>query len=465
MIETKVQNNTEPWKQEIPEHSETAGTLRPEETLPLIGSFTQSSLEWAEQENKDGKLSDYDLGTETRVHDAALNELASLRVDQGDTVRDTIYDRQIELEKALEGDVSSDPNRSGELMDLYTQLAGVMLLQKMHNSLEDVVDTLAQTHGNGEKSVTANRAAAINELIATHNEQAARSPEATNDSPEVREAQARVAAEEERRAAQPQPVEATVNDARQKVTEALGGIGEKERRALIGQVAAAAEGATRIHTDIPLGTKLKSNGGDYVPIGGFNSFGDGLKAESGFHREMLADASVAEAVVFAPDTVTSYRTETEVVQSGKGFRKKTQEVKREVADREVPVMVFNPATGKEEPGVKVAYQFNGNRVDGRPYDGPMYRTESNRPGNKLTVEATIPESLAFKFQEAVMKDPALAREFAQALLVNNGISNEKWNSAVRPPYDQLPSDWQLSVTNSQKDGAGHKVVNRQAVKV
>jgi len=455
MTETLApQNEPQTWQRELPLHREGAGVIKPEETLALIGSFTQSSLEGYKQDNETGELSDQAFSIKQRIHAAAHEQLAMLKAEEGVSVLDTIADRQKELETVLS--TPSGGNRSSaEGTNLLVQLAGVKLLNEMYINVEDMVDAFAQTQpGDGNKFNQRNRAAAINEIITRHNEQVSPSPENIADSPEMQEAKARINARYSEQAKQPQPTK-TVDDARQKVAEAFGGTGEKEQQALIVEVAQAAKGATRIYTDRPNGVKLKSNSGDYVPRDGFTSFGDGLPQDSLHVREKLEYGGSAEAFLFEPDTTTRYKTVTRTVETGGRFMKKTEQIEEQVRDGEVPTMVVNPATGQQELGIKVAYQFNGNQrsENGQTvyYEGPVYKTESGRGGNQLFVEATLPKSLADKLRQGIAGNPEVAREFAKTLALNNGITIQAWNNGVRPPYDQLPDGWEMTVADLQKD--------------
>ncbi|MCA0228304.1 hypothetical protein LCH21_02510 [Patescibacteria group bacterium] len=464
------QNETQAWKQELPLHREVAGTLQPGETLALIGSFAQSSLEARKEESETGELSDSDFREEQVVHLAALQQLSTLELGEGQTVNDVIYDRQKQLESAL-SDIGDDALRTAEKHRLSVQLKGVKLLDSTYLNVIDSVDSLATATGDGNKRNPRSRAIAINQLIEQHNEQVSPKSETIADSPEMREAQERINARYEEQAKQPQPTE-TVDDARQKVAEVFGDTGEKERQALIGEVAQAAKGATRIYTDIPKDIMLKSNSGDFRPIDGFNSFGDGLPQESRHVREKLEYGGSAEAFLFEPDTTTRYKTVTKTIETGGRFKKKTEQVQEQVPDGEVPTMVMNPATGQQEPGVKVAYQFNGNnRRDGAQtayYEGPKYTTESGRVGNQLWIEATLPKSVADRLKQEVTSNPEVAHEFAKTLALNNGITEQAWNNGVQPPFDKVPSDWTMAVVDLQKDtqygDVRHNVVSRQAVK-
>ncbi|HPR09386.1 MAG TPA: hypothetical protein PLT04_02315 [Candidatus Saccharibacteria bacterium] len=464
------QNETQAWERELPLHREVAGTLKPEETLALIGSFTQSSLEAEKEANEAGEISDYEFSMKQTTHAAALEQLSTLQLGEGDTVNDVIYSRKKELEAAL-GDIESDSRRHAEALKLREQIAGVKLLDSMYLNVVDNVDSLATATGDGNKRNPRNRAVAINQLIEQHNKQVSPEFETIADSPEMREAQERINARYAEQTKQSRPTE-TVDDARQKVAEAFGNTGEKEQQALIGEVAQAAKGATRIYTDIPKDIMLKSNSGDFRPIDGFNSFGDGLPQESRNVREKLEYGGSAEAFLFEPDTTTRYKTVTKTIETGGRFKKKTEQVQEQVPDGEVPTMVMNLVTGQQEPGVKVAYQFNGNnRRDGAQtayYEGPEYTTESGRGGNQLWIEATLPKSVADRLKQEVTSNPEVAHEFAKTLALNNGITEQAWNNGVQPPFDKVPSDWTMAVVDLQKDtqygDVRHNVVSRQAVK-
>lgn len=453
------QNESQAWKRELPLHHELGGTLKPEETLALIGSFTESSLEAYKEANETDELNGQSFSVKQRIHTAALEQLTTLKVEEDVNVFDTIADRQKELEEILRSPNGGTRSRA-ETQKLREQLDGVKLLNKMYLNVDDTVDTFAQTHGDGNKFNRHNRTAAINEMVAQHNEQVSRGSETITDSPEIREAQERINAryaEQAEQAKQPQPTE-IVDDARQKVAETFGDTGEKERQTLIGEVARAAKGATRINTDIPsLYEGLQSNQGAYTEPngGGFTTFGDGLPPDSWQYKgQILQYAGAAEAFMSKPDTEVRYKTEMVDEQEFGRFRRvKTVKKERQVPDGEIPIMVLNSETGQQDVGIKVAYQFNGGKRgrEGAPdradYEGPAYLTKSGRTGNQMIVEATLPKSIADKLKAEVAKNPTLAREFAKTLTINNGISEEFWNSVVRPPYSELPSDWEIAVAN------------------
>lgn len=460
-------NESQSWQRELPLHRELDGKLKPEETLALIGSHTKLGLEGLKQDREDGAISDYDFSMQQRTYTAALEQLSTLKIGEGTDVFHGIIDRQTELESALDGDVSSNPNRRAEEIKLWQQLSGVKLLNKVYMEIDDIIDSLAKTYGDFKRTNPRNRAAAINEVIKWHNQEVSG---IGVDSPEIQEAQARIDDRYAEQKEQPEPTE-TVDEARQKVAEVFDDSGEKRLDALIGEVARAAKGATRIHTDIPKGLMLKSTSGDYRPMDGFNSFGDGLPQQSQHHVKKLAYGGSAEAFIFEPDTATHYRTATKTVEAGGRFWKKTEQVEEQIPDGEIPIMVTNPTTGEQEPSVKVAYQFNGNNrnENGQPvsYEGPQYVTVGGRGGNVLYVETTLPRSVAEKLKQEVVLNPNAAREFAKTLLLNNGITEQAWNNNVRPPFDKVPSDWAMSIVDLQKDtrfrDVRHKVVSRQVI--
>lgn len=238
---------------------------------------------------------------------------------------------------------------------------------------------------------------------------------------------------------------------------------EKEKQALFMEIISAAKGQTRIHTDIPSVDPLNYVGGSHEPRSGFGSFGDGVEQENSFYSEKLQNRDSAEAFLLEEDMRTLYKTITETITTKGLFRSKSEQVERKVAAGEEPNMIINPVTGKQEPAVKVAYQFDSNSDPN--YKGPKYGTQSGRPGNMLFVEATLPKSIAEKLRQEILRDPDVARKFAKTLVLNNGITGESWNRAVRPPYDQLPHDWNLVIADLRKDGGRHVVISKQSIKV
>lgn len=460
------QNN---WQEKLELHAN-AARLNGVEVSKILGSSLAESRSDFDEMYDAGTISDHAYEDETRKIDGALVELAGLKVEHEDTDARFFESDLRSLAVSLKQEQQSIPFGTAKHLELGNRRASVAYL------LDQFDDQIRDPQQEIEKSVKPSELRdAIrewtNQAIESHNARIESTVgETIADSPEMQEAQARIDARFAEQAKQPQPTE-TVDDARQKVAEAFGGTGEKEQQALIGEIAQAAKGATRIHTDRPNGVTLKSNSGDYVPRDGFASFGDGLPQENRHgHGTMLEYGGSAEAMLFAPDTTTRYKTVTKTVETGGRFMKKTQQVEEQVPDGEIPTMVVNPATGQQEPGVKVAYQFNGNnrKENGQTafYEGPAYVTESGRGGNQLFVEATLPKSVADKLKQSVADNPEIAREFAKTLVMNNGVTEQVWNKVVRPPYDQVPNGWEMTVADLQLNQYGyHDVTARQAVRV
>ncbi len=457
------------WQEKLELHTNAARLNGAEVSKILGSSLAESRTDYDEMYAAD-TIGDHAYEDETRKIDGALAELAQFQVEDEDTDARFFESDLRSLATSLKQEQESLPFGTAKHQELANRRASVAYLL---DQFDDQIRIPQQEIGKSVKPSEVRDAIKewTNQTIESHNARVENTAgETIADSPEMREAQERINARYAEQARQPQPTE-TVDDARRKVAEAFGDTGEKERQALIGEVAQAAKGATRIHTDRPNGVTLKSNSGDYVPRDGFASFGDGLPQENRHgHGTMLEYGGSAEAMLFAPDTTTRYKTVMKTVETGGRFMKKTQQVEEQVPDGEIPTMVVNPATGQQEPGVKVAYQFNGNnrKENGQTafYEGPAYVTESGRSGNQLFVEATLPKSVADKLKQSVAGNPETAREFAKTLAMNNGITEQVWNKVVRPPYDQVPDGWEMTVADLQLNQYGyHDVTARQSVRV
>lgn len=235
---------------------------------------------------------------------------------------------------------------------------------------------------------------------------------------------------------------------------------------ILDTVVDAAKDHTYIHTDtrpIPVrhGSTMKE-----TDRTGFQTFGDAPDSVHLRHADFLVDRGTTEAVLFEPDTTTTYRTETYTVKTDLFGRQHTAE--RQVPSGEVPKMVTSHLTGESEPGIRVAYQFYANGIHYDHSKLPRYDTASGRPGNLLIIQTVLPQSLALEFKQAVQDSPQVSRAFAEAVMFNNGITEEAWKGGrapMRPPYDKLPSDWTVAIADTQKYGNSHKVTSRQDVRV
>lgn len=206
---------------------------------------------------------------------------------------------------------------------------------------------------------------------------------------------------------QPTPEQPQPNTA-----ESLGVMTEQQREAMIGEVAQVAEHNSRIYTYLPDRETILSKDGDYTVPGGWSNFGDSLAKNNNWVPQLHNDST--EVFRFTPADETNST-------------------------------VINPLTGQSEPAVTVAYQFN---TFTSGYTGPTYMA-GHRPGNALFVEATIPQSVANKLQANITDNPQLAREFAQTIVSQNGVSESLWNTYMHPPYHQLPDSWNMTIIDQQ----------------
>ena len=457
------QNETQAWKQELKPHHESSGTLTKSETLALMGSWVEEGFEGATELHESGTISDIEYSVKKRVKEAATSELSLLDLED-QNVYSAIAERQKVLEEQL---YEKGANR----LMIRARLDGLLMLEDTYKNIEDHVGSpSADRH---------TRATAINEMIDNHNEWVSRGSETIADSPEMREAQERINARYAEQTKQSRPTE-TVDDARQKVAEAFGDTGERERQALISEVVRAAKGSARIHTSVTKEAKLRFKGREDTAYNdGFSDFGEGLDWGTHNWREngtFLSDTS--EAFIFEPATTTRKKTVTETIETGGRFRKKTEQVQKEVADGEAPTMIVNPATGQQEPGVNVRYQFDGNTSNKawgsrslEKNDLPKYEApDNNRGGNQLFIEVVLPKSVADSLQQAALRNPDVARHFAQSMVTENGATEA---TVKMPPYTELPADWTITVATLQKDTFSDRgriytlrnIANRQDVKV
>lgn len=467
------QNETQAWKRELQPHREINDRLNPNEALSLMGSFTEENLENIHE--LQDTMGEKDYQKSVRVKEAALSELSELDLE-GVGVADAISVRKAQLEQEiLEHAKRADiPSKFASTF----KLEGLKDLESTYLTIDENIH-IAGRDSTGMEAVKA-RAAHINEMISEHNERISPGSESIADSPEMREAQERINARfAEQQAKQPHPAE-TVDAARQKVAEAFGGTPETERQALIGEVTRAAKGSARIHTSVTKEAKLRFKGREDIAYNdGFSDFGEGLDWGTYNWREngaFLSDTS--EAFIFEPATTTRKKTVTETIETGGRFRKKTEQVQKEVADGEVPTMIVNPATGQQEPGVNVRYQFDGNTSNKawgsrslEKNDLPKYEApDNNRGGNQLFIEVVLPKSVADSLQQAALRNPDVARHFAQSMVTENGATEA---TVKMPPYTELPADWTITVATLQKDTFSDRgriytlrnIANRQDVKV
>lgn len=471
------QQESQNWQEKLELHKH-AAQLNASEIKSVLGStLVQNRADFAEMFEAD-TITDSQYEDNTRKIDGALRELASLQVLGEGSQADFNQDLQL-LALSLKQKQETLPFGNAEFIELADRRASVKYLIDQF----DVEIKIPQEELKKDTKPSERRDAIknwTNQTIEAHNNRVDSSKaETIADGPEMREAQERINARYAEQAKQSQPTE-TVDDARQKVAEAFGDTGEKERQALIGEVVRAAKGSARIHTSLTKEAKLRFKGREDTAYNdGFSDFGEGLDWGTHNWREngtFLSDTS--EAFIFEPATTTRKKTVTETVETGGRFRKKTEQIQKEISDGEVPTMIVNPATGQQEPGVNVRYQFDGNTSNKawssrslEKNDLPKYEApDNNRGGNQLFIEVVLSRSVADTLQQAALRNPDIARQFAQSIVVANGATEA---TVKMPPYTELPADWTMTVATLQKDtfsdrGRIHtlrNIADRQDVKV
>jgi hypothetical protein len=268
------------------------------------------------------------------------------------------------------------------------------------------------------------------------------------------------------------PSDAATAEARQRVKDAHRGTSETERQELFADVIQAAQGRTIISTVIP-NDLIRTNGDKrHIVENYFGMFGDGVR--EGFRQSeisLLSHSGSFEAMMFTRVYTQRYIKETKTIEKRRLFRTETSETEESVKGPVESMTIDNPVTGEQEPAVVVAYQFRtGSRQhNGKTvlYEGPTYMS-NGRPGNSLIVQTILPFSVAAKLFEGVSNDPLIAREFAEILAKRNGITEKSWDGLVRPPYDQLPADWEMGVVQSKiirDQGITHPITREALVRV
>lgn len=438
-----------PWQSELRLHKHGDFKLSAQEEFAIMGSWTEEALETVAEAFPEDQQD-----RQRKILEAALDEMSNLDINV-DSIIDAIADRKIALEEELKRSMGS----SRATLDVRFRLAGLDNLRSTYTGIDDnAYLSTPDTLKSAEERV-AERVANVNHLITEHNQWITRHKKPPEDS---RPEQPTVEVTEPalQQLLNQMPTAESTTKKNQDVVETIDNTAEAKRK-LLNEVVGLAKNKTRIHTDLPNDVQVKSTEGDYRPYDGFANFGDGLpQNDNGFNKERLAYANSAEAFLFEADTEARYETVEKSATTGRVF-KKTETVTREVYKGETPVMIINPTTGQQEPGVRVAYQFNGS---GTGYDGPQYITESGRRGNMLFAETTLPKSVADKLKTMILQDPKVARDFAGMLVMNNGgIPPEVWERVVRPPYDQLPNDWELKVAELQRIAGQHTAISEQAI--
>jgi hypothetical protein len=171
-----------------------------------------------------------------------------------------------------------------------------------------------------------------------------------------------------------------------------------------------------------------------------------------------------EAVAFTPvktmDTTLVYTERT--VKTGMFRTEKQTDAKEvDVPDSEHAVTMINPATGESEPVILFQYAFSDQgKYNPNSGEGNFRYREFNggRGGNELKVALELPESVANRIKNLVKDQPELVRDLIKDLAIkrsNGAITQELWDhgnnvngNPVRPPYEDLPPTWKISILES-----------------
>ncbi|MEI2637467.1 MAG: hypothetical protein V9F03_00475 [Microthrixaceae bacterium] len=111
--------------------------------------------------------------------------------------------------------------------------------------------------------------------------------------------------------------------------------------------------------------------------------------------------------------------------------------------------------------LQVFFSLNGDEVSssGEPLRYQEFR--GHRQGQSITASVDLPKSVADQLREQVGRDPQSVRAFlTQQLFLSNSdgeITEKYWRQGsedsgnpIRPPYEQLPADWNIAVVTSEE---------------
>jgi hypothetical protein len=237
---------------------------------------------------------------------------------------------------------------------------------------------------------------------------------------------------------------------------------------LLDDIVKLGKGHTLIHTDVH---------------GGFKDVGDGSMGERKLvhipqplreNRDATDWREEPNEIAMFSDVVEQETREVSIPQETKGRFGRTHKwdhVTTEVVPgSEHPKMIPNELTGQEEAAVRFRYCFNlrTSKASRAVDDGelPGYQEFSGyRQGQTFTVSVELPKSIADQLRTQVEKDPSAARVLAEKLTLSNSdgkITDQEWFKGketvahpIRPPYEQLPTDWTVAVVTSQETASGH----------
>jgi hypothetical protein len=241
-----------------------------------------------------------------------------------------------------------------------------------------------------------------------------------------------------------------------------------EHAALLHEILTVAENNTYILTDLPGGFTMKAGDNpDHSSAPRHINFNDRIiKALDQVHQAAPGWTRIpTEAVAFTPvrtvDT-TLERTERTVKTGLFKTEKRIDTREVDVPGSEHALTMVNPATGESEPVVLFQYSFSDQgkiNPDGQGGNLRYREFRGSRGGNELKVALEMPQSLADSLKSAIKDNPELVRNFVKNLALkrsNGAITQELWDhgnkesgNPVEPPYNDLPSNWEISVFDSK----------------
>jgi hypothetical protein len=258
----------------------------------------------------------------------------------------------------------------------------------------------------------------------------------------------------------------TEPDQEQAVEAARDSVEAARSAELFDDIVKFAENKTRLHTDVN---------------GGFSDIGDTTspnkilvhipedvrqRYKSGHSREGSGGHKKLNEVVMFSDVVEEdvHEVERERPVKGRFGRTATERytVTETVANSGHPVMIHNERTGQDEPMVRFRYKFrlSGGEVSssGEPLRYQEFR--GHRQGQSIAASVDLPKSVADQLREQVGRDPQSMRGLTEQLFLSNsdGAVTEKYwrqgsedsGNPIRPPYEQLPADWNIAVLTSEE---------------
>lgn len=176
------------------------------------------------------------------------------------------------------------------------------------------------------------------------------------------------------------------------------------------------------------------------PLPGIDEQGyvpEGYKSEQG----------IKEYVVLMPHQKPVTEEVVTTTEVKKSFGRKTA-----VESKSTKVTGFQPETyqefageGSQEPAVRVEYHFEGNS---------QWISDGVRPGRRLVVSFSLPESVASQLQSELQSDPKLIRTIAEGVLLDYGYPEETWKNGekwgdkivpAKPPYELTSPNHSLRI--------------------